>query len=219
MSKISVDAGHGGRDSGAVGPTGLKESIINLGVAQQLAGLLRTYNYQVQMIRNTDVFVEIGERARLANNWHANHFVSIHCNSNGPTANGIETLYRTGAGKELADPIQNALIKATGEINRGLKQRTNLGVLNATQMPAVLIEIGFISHRPTEDRLRTNGYLTILSNAICVGIVNFLGDTVVTTPIIPAPPSPVKKVTLDLKTPSDVKVDIIINNQTIQSWK
>lgn len=203
MSKITIDAGHGGKDSGAVGPTGLRESGVNLEVCKQLNQLLSS-RYRIQMIRSTDIFVEIGERSRLANNWHANYFISIHCNSDGPTANGIETLYRSSAAKELADPIQKALIADTKETDRGLKIRTNLGVLNATQMPAVLIEIGFISNKATEDKLRQPSYLNTIAQAIVAGIVAYLGDAAIS----PAPPAVAKpRVDITIRTDANVFVN------------
>jgi len=81
IQKIMVDAGHGGRDVGALGPTGLTEKDINLLLAKSLASRLKAKGYQVALTRTNDVFVPLSERAAMANNWGADLFVSVHCNS------------------------------------------------------------------------------------------------------------------------------------------
>lgn len=175
MSKIVIDAGHGGRDSGAVGPTGLKESIVVLDIAKLVEVGLNKLGLQMRLTRDGDVFVELSRRCRIANEWGANLFISIHLNSDGPTAHGIETLYKTTAGKNLAAPIQVALITATGERDRGLKSRDNLAVLNGTRMPACLAEVGFVSNKETETKFRTLTYKSKIAYAICAGLESFLG--------------------------------------------
>ena len=90
--KICLDAGHGGHDPGAVGPTGLTESSVNLNISNYLAAILEGWGLAVKETRTTDVFVELSHRCSIANGWNADYFVSIHLNSNGPSANGIETL-------------------------------------------------------------------------------------------------------------------------------
>jgi N-acetylmuramoyl-L-alanine amidase len=101
--------------------------------------------------------------------------VSIHCNSDGPDAVGIETLYKTGVGKGLAAPVQTAIVKATGDRDRGLKLRNDLYVLNGTYMPAILVEIGFISHPETELKLATEDYQYTIARAIVDGLFKYLG--------------------------------------------
>src|SRR5215475_10536405 len=149
--RICLDSGHGGKDSGAVGPTGLRECDVVLDIVKKMGTILDGMGYDVSFTRLSDIFVELGERCRIANSLKCDYFVSIHCNSNGPTAEGIETLYKSDAGKKLANPIQNNLIKDTGERDRGLKLRGDLAVLNGTNMPAVLVEVGFISNPKTEN--------------------------------------------------------------------
>jgi N-acetylmuramoyl-L-alanine amidase len=168
--KIAIDAGHGGTDPGAVGPNGLAEAPTVLTICRELAELLHGYGYHTLLTRKTEGYVDLGARCEIANDWGANYFISVHCNSDGPDAHGIETLYKTEKGKAFAKPIQEALVKATGERDRGLKHRTDLHVLNGTLMPAALAEVGFISHPPTEKELLRPEYLTLLAEAIAQGI-------------------------------------------------
>ena len=172
--KVAIDAGHGGYDPGAVGPTGLEESKLVLTISKLVADWLEVMKQEVLLTRESDVFVELEQRCDIANSWGADIFVSVHANSNGSTAVGIETLYTTENGMELARPIQEELIKGTGDTDRGLKERNDLYVLNGTLMPATLTEIGFISHPETESKLRTTNYQGLVAGCITRGIATFL---------------------------------------------
>jgi N-acetylmuramoyl-L-alanine amidase len=173
--KIAIDAGHGGTDPGAVGPTQLKESVVVLEISKKLAEMLKKHQVNIVLTRDEEVFIELGERCEVANSAQADYFVSIHCNSNGPDAVGIETLYKSDKGKRLAGPVQEHLIAATGDRDRGLKQRNDLYVLNGTNMPAIMAEIGFISHPDTESKLRTDDYKHKIVKAIFDGLAATLG--------------------------------------------
>jgi len=186
--KICIDPGHGGNDSGAVGPTGLKESNVALGICQDLVPALEGLGLGVRLTRDSDVFIALGTRCTIANDWHADYFVSVHLNSDGQSATGIETLYKTEKGKALATPIQAAMIGATGDRNRGLVCRNDLYVLNGTNMPAALAETGFISNPSFEAKFKTNEYRLLIANAIAYGIAQFLNLGPV--PPEPIPPSP-----------------------------
>jgi N-acetylmuramoyl-L-alanine amidase len=175
MKKICVDAGHGGSDPGAVGQKELEEADCNLTVANYLADYLETnLGLAVEMTREDDIFVALENRCAISNNFGADYFVSIHCNSDGPDAVGIETLFASEAGEELAQPVHDTLILATGDRDRGLKYRDNLYVLNGTNCPAILVEIGFISHAETESKLAQEDYLRQVANAIGRGIGEYL---------------------------------------------
>jgi N-acetylmuramoyl-L-alanine amidase len=158
--KIAIDAGHGGQDSGALGSKGLKESATNLDIALRLGYLFETDNHQVLQSRTTDRFITLQGRCDVANSFKADYFISIHCNSNGHTAKGIETLVYAegGTAYKLAKSVQAELVKATGDTNRGIKIRPDLAVLKGTKMPAILCEVGFISHPTYEDYLRQVNY-------------------------------------------------------------
>ena len=172
--KIVIDPGHGGHDSGAGGPTGLEEATTALEISFLIADGLTNAGHVVKMTRQSDIFIELYNRCAISNNWEADYFISVHLNSNGSTAVGIETLYTSQSGHELADVIQDCLIEATGDVNRGVKERDDLYVLNGTDAPAVLLELGFISHPETEDKLRTQEYKQLLADTVVFAIKEYL---------------------------------------------
>jgi N-acetylmuramoyl-L-alanine amidase len=204
--KICVDAGHGGTDPGAVGPTGLEEAGVALDLCNLVANQLDDLDIDIMLTREADVFVELEERCNIANDWEADYFVSIHLNSNGSSAVGIETLYKSDDGKDLATIIQKALINATGDTDRGIKYRDDLYVLNSTDMPAVLVEVGFISNPTYEGKFKTDEYLDLIANAIVLGICDYLP---VATPKPTAPSVPTTGlVTITIDTPSNILVKV-----------
>lgn len=173
---VMLDPGHGGTDPGAVGKVmKLQEDDVALKIAFKVKAHLERCGIHVQMTRTTDTLVPINTRCQLANKAtvKVNKFVSIHCNSAANTsAVGIESFAYSvnGAGYKLATAIQNKLISATGETNRGVKTNTSLGVLSGTSMAAALIECGFISNAETEAKLATGDYQEVLAQAIAEGI-------------------------------------------------
>ena len=172
--KICLDPGHGGNDTGAEGPTGLEEANTVLTLSLLLADVLTDQGFDVKLTRETDVFIELGKRCAIANDWEADYFISVHLNSNGSTAVGIETLYTSESGQDLAIPIQDCLIEGTGDTDRGIKERDDLYVLNGTDCPAVLLELGFISHPETEEKLRSKDYQRLLVECVALGIREYL---------------------------------------------
>ena len=124
--KITLDPGHGGHDPGACGPTNLEEADVTLSISKMLAENLNRLGLSTKLTRSSDVFIELSDRCDIANDWEADYFVSVHLNCNGSTVAGIETLYKSSAGKELAGPVQKEMIAATGDTDRGLKYRDDL---------------------------------------------------------------------------------------------
>lgn len=172
---IVVDAGHGGRDSGAV-QNGVREKDVALSVALKTRDRLEALGYKVLMTRTTDVYPSLAERYRLANNSKADAFISIHFNSAGtPAATGIETLYsnKNSQNKAFAQSIQNELIKDTGARNRGLKPRNDLAVLNGTTGISVLPELGFLSNPHDVKELKTDAYHGKVANSLANGVHNY----------------------------------------------
>lgn len=151
--KIFINPGHGRPDPGAIGATGLRESEVCFYVGNGAADYLRQVGYEVMVLQSDDLSGVI----RKANGWGADLFLSIHCNSFSQSqANGTETLYHPASSKglKLAQKVQNQLIKEFGLTNRGVKSRTDLGVLKQTDMPAALAEMAFISNPAEESLLR-----------------------------------------------------------------
>ena len=145
--RIILDAGHGGRDGGAVFENRVeKEDNLNLTLA--VGRLLEEQGFDVVYTRQEDIYQSPFQKATIANELDGDLFVSIHRNSSG-TPNqyqGIETLIysRGGFPEEVAENI-NKELEEVGYIMLGIEERPRLVVLNSTQMPAVLVEVGFIN--------------------------------------------------------------------------
>lgn len=147
MALIVLDAGHGGADPGAV-YNGRQEKDDVLALTLAVGDILMRNGIDVYYTRTTDIYESPSQKAQEANQVGADYFVSIHRNSS-PYPNqytGVETLVynRYGRAAILAYNINDQL-EQIGFVNHGVSERPNLVVLNATQMPAVLVEVGFIN--------------------------------------------------------------------------
>lgn len=185
MPKIYIDQGHNpsGYNTGAEG-NGLREQDVTYAVGQELAALLRrSGNYEVRLSRNSPSEVlgtsnasSLKARVQDANSWGADYFISIHTNgSTDPSAEGVEAYAysRDSRAFNLGDDIVNALVDATGFPRRGMFVRPGLYVLKKTNMPATLVEIGFISNPEEAAVMRSNPGL--FARGIYNGIVEFTG--------------------------------------------
>ena len=147
MALVALDAGHGGANPGAMyGDRKESEDALNLVLA--IGPILEASGIDVYYTRTTDIFETPYQKAQEANEVGADYFVSIHRNSS-PYPNqysGIESLVynRYSQAAVMAYNI-NAQLEKVGFINLGVNERPNLIVLNSTQMPAVLVEVGFIN--------------------------------------------------------------------------
>ncbi len=147
MALIVLDAGHGGSNPGAV-YNGRREKDDALSLTLAVGNILEENGVDVYYTRTTDIYESPLQKAQEANASGADYFVSIHRNSS-PVPNqytGIESLVysRYGEAARLANNI-NEELEQVGYINQGVNQRQNLVVLRRTQMPAVLVEVGFIN--------------------------------------------------------------------------
>jgi len=175
---IMLDAGHGGSDTGAIGVTGVYEKDITLPVTLALADSLRNLGYEVELTRDTDRFASLGERADRANELLPMIFVSIHANSiEDPAFSGVMTFHFNGASEAsaLADSIQRQLLASTGAVDRGVRT-ANFFVLRETVVPAVLVEIGFLTNALEEQKLRDPFYQKRIVNGMTRGIDQYLRD-------------------------------------------
>jgi N-acetylmuramoyl-L-alanine amidase len=171
---VTIDAGHGGRDTGAIGPTGLLEKDVVLDIAQRVREVLVRAGIRVVMTREADVFVELADRPRVARQQGATVFVSIHANaSTRPSANGSETYYLTPQSQVLAQMVQEELGRVPGLISRGTKT-ANFLVLRESDIPAILVEVAYISNVDEEARLRQSAFRQRLAEAIGRGVARFL---------------------------------------------
>lgn len=164
---IVIDPGHGGHDSGAVA-NGLQEKDVVLDVGQRAADKLRASGANVIMTRSSDQFIALEERAAIANRANADIFVSIHANAAAATsATGTESYHfpTSTNGRRLAGNIQNELVSHLGTRDRGVKD-ANFSVLRNTAMPAVLLELGFITNAGEADRMKSSSFRENAANAI-----------------------------------------------------
>jgi len=183
--KIVLDAGHGGYDAGAVGPTGVLEKTVNLAITLKVGAVLTKNGVQTIYTRTSDtvswtsnVTQNLQAICDISNNAKPDYFVSIHANSGVSSASGTETYTYVGsaAATKLAQAVQTEIVKATGSTDRGLKT-ANYYVLKNTDATAILIETGFISNPAQEKLLNNAAYQTKVANAIAKGILNTLGIT------------------------------------------
>lgn len=147
MALVVIDAGHGGANPGAV-YNGRQEKDDTLDLARAVGRILEQNGVQVYYTRTSDVYESPYRKAMEGNSVNADYFVSLHRNSS-PYPNqytGVETLVynRYGEAARLANNI-NSRLEAVGFENQGVNEQQNLVVLNRTQMPAVLVEVGFIN--------------------------------------------------------------------------
>jgi N-acetylmuramoyl-L-alanine amidase CwlD len=180
--KILVDPGHGGSDTGAIGPAGNKEANVNLAIGLKLRDKLQELGADVRMTRTTDANVaypgapqreELEARVAMANNWPAEIFVSVHSNSSAnANAHGTETYHSRNASqtsKDFAKNVQEEMVPATGFLDRGVKE-AGFYVIKHTTMPGILVETGFISNAVEEQQLIDNDVQDRIAQAITNGV-------------------------------------------------
>ncbi|RLE37813.1 N-acetylmuramoyl-L-alanine amidase [Candidatus Acetothermia bacterium] len=176
---VVIDPGHGGKDPGAIGIGGLEEKSITLDIAKMV--YLKSLSYpelRVILTRRDDTYTYPTNRVLTANRLGADLYVSIHANAHSsPSASGIETLVHESKGRDtpcyhLAELLQRELVAATGAEDRGIKWAPLF--IRRAQMPAALVEVGFVTN-PREARLlQTISYQSIIAEAILDGILDYL---------------------------------------------
>ena len=181
---IVIDPGHGGSDSGAIGPNRSQEKDITLAISKKVKALLENAGAKVLMTRQTDIDVygpnasavdELQARTKVANNNRADVFVSIHINAfSSPSVGGIATYYysNSGYGAMLAQSIQDNVTNIGGFQDRGINS-AGFYVIKNTTMPAVLAELGFISNPNEEKNLNNSQVQQQLAQGIVQGVDGF----------------------------------------------
>jgi N-acetylmuramoyl-L-alanine amidase len=221
LKLIVLDAGHGGHDTGAVGPSGLMEKDIVLDVTRRVARMVESgLRVNVVLSRDSDTFVALRERTNFANKKRADLFVSIHANAHPQAVSeGVETYFlsseasdnaarqvaavengvvqlEAGGGSRqkgdvlksilwdlaqsefqeessyMAETVQDSMSKSLRLVNRGVKQ-AGFYVLGGAAMPAILIEIGFMTNRKEEKKLGTAEHREALARAIYTGLAEY----------------------------------------------
>lgn len=218
VRRVVIDAGHGGKDPGALGKNGIREKDINLAIARMVRDALESEGLEVIMTRDSDEFISLKRRAEIANEKDADFFVSIHSNAGMRRYQGAEVYYLSDAldenaraleaaenaslefegssatgmdrtlkatlwdivytenraeSAELAQHVLNSIdSRLTMVKNRGVKS-ARFYVLRFTNMPSVLIEVGFVTNLDEERRLGNNYYRQMLAEAIANGISSY----------------------------------------------
>jgi N-acetylmuramoyl-L-alanine amidase len=171
FTSVVVDAGHGGRDSGAYRRSGPPEKVVTLDVATRLSRKLRDSQFNVVMTRTSDVFIPLDTRVDIENSTPNSIFVSIHFNdSRRRGVKGFETYYHSLYAAELAQNIQNRLCSLNGAVNRGV-HTADFRVVRKALYPAVLVECGFLSNRSEGREARNGEYRELLADKIAQAIV------------------------------------------------
>jgi N-acetylmuramoyl-L-alanine amidase len=218
---IVLDAGHGGHDAGATGPTGIQEKDVVLDVTRRVARMMEESGLGIKVVlsRTADVFVPLRDRTNFANKQRADLFVSIHANAHPRSVSeGVETYFlsseasdtearqtaaiengavqletpasrqKTDAVKSilwdlaqsefqqessfLAETVQDSMTRSLRLVNRGVKQ-AGFYVLGGAAMPAILIEIGFLTNPKEEKKLATPEYREAAAKAIYAGLSDY----------------------------------------------
>jgi N-acetylmuramoyl-L-alanine amidase len=217
---IVLDAGHGGHDSGAVGPSGLMEKDVVLDVTRRVARMVESgLGVKVKLSRDSDVFVPLRDRTNFANKQRADLFVSIHANAHPQAVSeGVETYFLSSEASDsaarqvaasennvvqlesaasrrqgdvlksilwdlaqsefqvesssMAETVQDSMSQSLRLVNRGVKQ-AGFYVLGGAAMPAILIEVGFLTNRKEEKKLATPEYREAIARAIYAGLAEY----------------------------------------------
>jgi N-acetylmuramoyl-L-alanine amidase len=171
FNTVVVDAGHGGKDSGAYRRYGPAEKMVALDVAQRLERKLRESQVKTVMTRDSDVFIPLNDRVAIENKQKNAVFVSIHFNdSRTRRARGFETYYHSGVSFDLASRIQQKLMTIPNSANGGV-HTANFRVLRLASCPAVLVECGYLSNRAEGNQARDSEYRELLADRIAEAIV------------------------------------------------
>jgi N-acetylmuramoyl-L-alanine amidase len=218
---IVLDAGHGGHDPGAIGPTGLTEKEVVLDVTRRVARMVEEgrLGIRVALTRSTDVFVPLRDRTNFANKQRADLFVSIHANAHPRSVSeGVETYFLSSEATDnearqvaaiengvvqlespgsrqktdvlksilwdlaqsefqqessfLAETVQDSMTRSLQLVNRGVKQ-AGFYVLGGAAMPAILVEIGFLTNPKEEKKLATPEHRAAAARAIFTGLAEY----------------------------------------------
>lgn len=190
---IIIDAGHGGFDGGAVASDGTSEKDINLNIASTLSELFRASGKQVVMTRSTDTGTEdnsadiiskrkvsdLKNRLKLINTYENAIFVSVHLNKfTTASANGTQVFYSKNHSKsrDLGQCVQNSVVSQLQKNNtRVIKQATSSTyLLHNAQIPAVIVECGFLSNKEELKKLKSDEYQKQMAYSIFCGVLKYL---------------------------------------------
>lgn len=174
-----VDAGHGGRDpgAGATGYSDVPEKTLVLSIARDVETLLKGQGGKVIMTRSGDSFVELDDRAAMADRYNADLLVSVHADSNKDRSISGPSEYVSRSASALSRRVASSIHKRfldAGIASRGVRQ-ADFRVISKHSRPAVLVETGYLTNATEARNLNMNGYRTRIAKAIVAGITDVLG--------------------------------------------
>ena len=195
---VVLDPGHGGNDSGAVGPSKIYEKTVVLDISMRVRRHLESRKIKVRMTRTGDTRPSLPQRSAYASRFAADLFISIHADGAGdPAANGVETFVLTAPGCEssnhygkggdlserpgnlfdsasavLGHVLQSNLLKSSRRKDRGLR-RARFAVLKNSPCPAALVECGFVTNPAEEKLLNSSAYREAVARGIANGILGY----------------------------------------------
>lgn len=187
--RVAIDAGHGGRDPGASALQGqLQEKTFTLDIAQRLQQILNQWGIATVMTRNADTLVQLPDRVNMINKSQSNCLVSIHLNS-APSlqASGIELWihentqpseqFRAIQSRRLSQYLHQTMRSKLSLKDRGIR-KSNFYILQNTTIPAVLIEVGFMSHTGDLQAINTPTFRQDAAQAIAQGLLSYYGNEI-----------------------------------------
>ncbi len=173
---IVVDPGHGGRDPGAISPSGVREKDVVLDISLKVASVLEGAGAEVIMTRTTDKTVDIYDRPAMANGRRAEVFISVHANADpNRRAEGTETYYHRSnnpASEMLARAIHSQMVGVLGRPDRGVRT-ADFAVLREAQMPAALLETLYLTSAEDERLLLDPQVQQRIAEAVLAGLEQF----------------------------------------------
>ena len=174
---VIIDPGHGGQDPGTIGIAGIEEKNVVLPISLEVVEELKKQGVEVRLTRDRDYFVSLEGRTDMANDIDADLFVSIHANAinlSRPDVNGLETYYYK-SGRRLAEVIHWNILNTVNIRNRNIR-RARFFVLRHSTMPAVLVEVGFLTGAEDSSRLKDPDHRSQMAKAIARGIIQYLKE-------------------------------------------
>lgn len=178
--KITLDAGHGGKEYGSIGCLGTKEKDVNLQLVQKLTKQLESRGAIVFLTRKDDSYMDLVPRVKFSQNHNSDIFISIHNNAlpdgskvNMPSSSSVFYYYDQSA--QLAGDIVEALTSQTGLSNNGIKQ-ASFAVVRNTESPAVLLEVAYMISPEDNEKLILENFQEDVANAVVKGIERYFNE-------------------------------------------
>lgn len=175
--KVVIDPGHGGKDVGATGTSSLYEKDFTLSLSKKVNELLeKEEKIEVYMTREDDTFISTEDkyRAKFANELDADLYISIHGNTfESPNVSGTESYYYHEKFKSFAEIMHKNVVSSTGFNDRGVRKK-DLFVVRYTDMPSVLLEIGYLTNPQEEQIMLNDEFQYSVAESICDGVKEYL---------------------------------------------